>query len=254
LIASLYDVTVSDWLGEIDFYRLLAQTAQMRGEAVLEIGCGTGRVALRLAGEGVDLTGLDLSAEMLEVARRKSAGLPDIRWVQGDMRSFDLGRTFGLVIIPGHSFQFMLTPQDQLACLECIRSHLTPGGTLVVHLDHQDVSWLGELSGKLSGIFEPGSQGAHPLTGRVVRSAHAWTYEPATQTARVTSRWEELDAHGRVLQTWERQPLALHCVFRFEMEHLLKRAGYQNMGVYGDFVWGELTSRSSEMVWVAQAP
>jgi hypothetical protein len=88
----------------------------------------------------------------------------------------------------------------------------------------------------------------------VVRSSHAWTYEPATQTARVTTRWEELGAHGQVLQTWERQPLALHCVFRFEMEHLLKRAGYQKLGVYGDFTWGELTSHSPEMVWVAQAP
>lgn len=71
------------------------------------------------------------------------------------MRAFKLGEKFGLAIIPGHSFQYLNTPQDQLAALVCIRKHLSPGGTLVVHLDHQDVRWLGDLLGDAGGVYKP---------------------------------------------------------------------------------------------------
>ena len=143
--AQTYDVSVSDWSGEIDFYRELAAEANSNGRAVLEVACGTGRVAMRLARDGVEVVGLDYSSTMLDVAREKSAGMSNIRWVQGDMRSFELGEAFGLVIIPGQAFHNMLTVADQIACLKSIRRHLVPGGVLVVHLDHQNVSWLGDL-------------------------------------------------------------------------------------------------------------
>lgn len=140
--AQTYDASVPDWPGEIDFYQEMAVEAKRSGGAVLEIACGTGRVAIRLAREGVNVVGLDLSPQMLAVAREKSVRLENMRWVQGDMRSFEMGETFGLAIIPGHAFQNLNTPHDQVACLECIGRHLRPGGFLVVHLDHQDLSWL----------------------------------------------------------------------------------------------------------------
>jgi len=75
------------------------------------------RVAVRLAQDGARIVGLDISPEMLEVARAKSAGIENVRWIEGNMRSFDLGETFALVLIPGHSFQFMVSEEDQVACL-----------------------------------------------------------------------------------------------------------------------------------------
>ena len=137
--AETYEATVFDWPGEIGFYRRLAAEANAAGQAVLEVACGTGRVTIRLAREGFEVVGLDLSEAMLDVARENSAGMGSIRWVQGDMRSFDLGEAFGLVIIPGHSFQNLLTAADQAACLDSIRRHLIPGGQLVVHLDHPEM-------------------------------------------------------------------------------------------------------------------
>ena len=162
--------------------------------------------------------------------------------------------TFGLAIIPAHSFQFMLTPEDQVACLACIRRHLDPGGLLVVHLDHLEVDWLGDLHGGMGGVFEPQPEVRHPRTGRPVRTLRAWTYEPSTQTASVVTVTEELDARGQVVKRRERGPLAQHCVFRFEMEHLLARAGFQVEAVYGDFYRGELQDDSSEMIWLARVP
>jgi SAM-dependent methyltransferase len=249
--AQTYDVAVHDWPGEIDFYRMLADEAFANGQGVLELACGTGRVAIRLAREGGDVVGLDLSPAMLDVAREKSAGMNKVRWVHGDMRSFDLEQTFGLVIIPGHAFQNVLTPADQLACLESIRRHLIPDGILVVHLDQPDVSWLGDLTRDLRGVFETTEPFLDPKTGRPIRTLHAWEYEPATQTAISHTVWEMLNEDGQVVDRLEPGPIRLHVVFRFEMEHLLARAGFIVEAVYGDFSGRELRDDSTEMVWVA---
>jgi hypothetical protein len=122
---------------------------------------------------------------------------------------------------------------------------------LVVHLDHQSVEWLAELLGPRQGVFEPAEEFVDPTTGRRVRASRAWSYEPATQTAVVVTRWEELGDDGEVIGHWERGPIRLHCVFRFEMHHLLARAGLEIEAVYGDFLGGELRDDSEQMVWVA---
>jgi len=250
--AQTYDASVPDWPGEIDFYREMVAELKPGGGAVLEIACGTGRVAIRLARDGVEVVGLDLSPPMLDVAREKSAGMSNIRWVQGDMRSFELGEAFGLVIIPGHAFQNILTPEDQVACLACIKRHLNPGGTLVVHLDHQNVSWLGDLIRDKGGVYETAEQVSHPQTGRQIRTLRAWSYEPSTQTAIVQTVWEAIDADGEVADRWDSGPIRLHCVFRFEMAHLLALTGFEVEAVYGDFFHGALTDESQDMVWVAK--
>jgi len=250
--AQTYDDSVPDWPGEFDFYREMAAEVKSSGAAMLEVACGTGRVAIRLAQHGVNVVGLDLSPRMLAVARQKSIELENIRWVQGDMRSFELGEKFGLVIIPGHAFQNLNTPQDQVACLECIKRHLTPTGVLVIHLDHQDVSWLGDLMGEKGGVFEAAEQFHHPKTGRQVRACRAWSYEPASQTAICQTAWEEVGESGQVIDRWQTNPIRLHCVFRFEMEHLLGRVGYAVEAVYGDFFRNELHDKSSDMVWVSR--
>ena len=252
LYAQLYDTAVPDWPGEIDFYRQMAQSIKAASGRMLEIACGTGRVARQLAKSGADVTGFDLSPELLGVAQEKSAGVQNIHWAIGDMRSFDLGQTFGLAIIPGHSFQFMLTPDDQVSCLECIKRHLSPDGVLIVHLDHQDVNWLGSLPRQATGTSLEWRELKHPSTGCTIRTANEWAFEPSTQTATVTTVWEEVGPGGAVAQHWQRDPMSLHCVFRFEMEHLLKRTGYTVEAVYGDFYKATLSDESDQMIWVAK--
>jgi SAM-dependent methyltransferase len=252
--AETYDASVGDWPGEIEFYREMSSGVQDHDGAVLEIACGTGRVALRLAEGGTDVVGLDCSPQMLAVARRKSAGAPHVRWVQADMCAFDLGETFNLVIVPGHAFQNLNTPQDQVACLACIRRHLRPGGTLIVHLDHQNIAWLGGPVGDKGGRFEPAERFLHPRTGQQVRTSRAWSYQPASQTAICQTTWEVLGLDGQVVDTYRRDPIRLHCAFRLEIEHLLARVGLAVEAVYGDFYRRPLKDGSSEMIWVAKRP
>lgn len=224
--AQSYDTVVSDWPGEIDFYKALALEVYAHGQAVLEVACGTGRVAIRLAKPGGDIVGLDLSPAMLALAREKSAAMANVRWIQDDMTSFNLGEIFGLVIIPAHSFQFMLTPADQLACLENISRHLAPGGIIAVHVDNINVQWLGDLMKENGDVHEKAGRFIHPRTGRSIRTLKAWSYEPSTQTATAHTIWRETAAEGQIASQWERGPIPLHCVFPFEMEHLLSLAGF----------------------------
>ena len=247
--AQTYDTVVADWPGEIDFYRALAAETTANGSAVLELGCGTGRVAVRLGEAGARVVGLDLSAAMLAVAHEKRGA---VRWVEGDMRSFDLGEHFGLIIIPGHAFQNLVTIDDQVACLESIQRHLEPDGRLVVHLDHQNLTWLGGLPGEESGGLEESGSFLHPETGRQIRTLQGWTYEPATQTAIARTEWEEIGDEGQVVGRWDSGPIRLHCVFRFEMAHLLARTGFAVEALYGDFYSRPLRDDSTEMIWVAK--
>lgn len=121
--------------GDIDFYGRLAGRT---GGPVLDLGGGTGRVAILLAEAGFEVWCLDLSSGMLERGKARVAGTPlaeRIRFVHGDMRSFDLEeRAFGLAIAPFRAFQLLLEAADQRSCLAAIRGHLRPGGILALQL------------------------------------------------------------------------------------------------------------------------
>jgi SAM-dependent methyltransferase len=252
LAAQLYDLQTPDWPGEIAFYRELAAEAAAMGGAVLEVACGTGRVAIRLAQDGVRLVGIDISQAMLDVARVRSTGMANVRWVEADMRTFDLGETFALAIISGHAFQNLVSAEDQVACLECIRRHLRPGGRLVLHLDPPDFGWLGRLCTGQGGVFGPPEEVIDPATGHRVRTSRAWSFEPSTQTASVVTVWEEIGPDGEILDRWQVGPTRLHSVFRFEVAHLLARASFEVEALYGDFSRGEFRDASSQMIWVAK--
>jgi len=116
---------------------------------VLELGCGTGRITIEIARAGVSVTGLDLSVSMLDEARRKGAGLPNLTWVLADMRSFALAARFGLICIPFRSFQHLLTDEDQRAALDCCREHLRPNGVLAFNVTNPQeflIGWDGRGS------------------------------------------------------------------------------------------------------------
>ena len=107
--------------GEADFVEGLAPAS------VLDAGCGTGRVAVELAGRGYDVVGVDLDPTMLAGARGKR---PDLTWVVGDLASVDLGRTFDVVVLAGNVMIF-LAPGTEAEVITNLARHLGPGGALV---------------------------------------------------------------------------------------------------------------------------
>lgn len=94
---------------------------------VLDAGCGTGRIAVRLAELGYDVVGLDVDASMLAVAAAESPGLD---WRLGDLASFDLGEHFDLVLLAGNILP-LLEPGTLGAASERLSAHTAPGGHVV---------------------------------------------------------------------------------------------------------------------------
>src|SRR5579859_2941734 len=105
------------------------QWAQSLGGPLLDLACGTGRMALRLALQGYQVTGVDIVPEMIAQARQKAAERSvSIEWVVADARSFHLQKQFPYIYMLENAFQFFLTREDQEAMLAHVRDHLLPEG------------------------------------------------------------------------------------------------------------------------------
>jgi SAM-dependent methyltransferase len=235
----------------VAFYRNLAQEA---GGSVLEIGCGTGRVAIPLALAGFSVTGLDIVEGMLDVARRKSAGLP-ARWILGDARSFDLHEQFHLIYLTGNVFQFLLTNSDQAALLERAHAHLHADGLLAFETRNPRWQGLAERAEPAEGAFfylqtvaQESSAGDYvDAQGRGVRVSHTQHYDPIAQVLHLQGykRWDE----GGQEQT-QITRVALRYTFPQELAALLHCHGFTILRQYGDWNLEPLNEASPSIVVV----
>ena len=251
-LAQLYDRAVPDWPGEIEFYRTLAEKNVSRDDSILELACGTGRVAIKMAQAGFRVVGVDLSEEMLSMARHKSTGLLHLSWEHADMRTFRLNRTFALALLPAYSFQLLLSEEDQISCLESIWHHLIPDTRLVLHLEPHDPDWLTSLPVDGYTPFEPSGETMHPSTGNRVRVSYAWSYAPAERYVSVIIRYETLGPAGDILGCVEREPLRMHCTRPFQLEQMLSSVGFDVEEQRDAFASSPTGDCSEEMIWIAR--
>lgn len=112
---------------------LWRELADAEGSPVLDVGAGTGRVALDLARRGHEVVALDRSAELLDALRERAGGLA-ITTVAADARAFAVDRRFPLVIVPMQTLQLLGGAEGRARFLARAREHLAPGGLLAVAL------------------------------------------------------------------------------------------------------------------------
>lgn len=250
-VAEYYDAT---WIvrerADVDFY---AGCAAAYGDPVLELGCGTGRVLLRLAEAGHRVCGLDLSPHMLARCREKSSGLPAetqkrVRVVAGDMTAFDLDEKFALIIIPFRPFQHLLAVEDQLACLATVKTHLATDGRLVFDLFQTDARRM----------HDPAFLEERPVPGEVTLKdgsivrvrERTIAFHRAIQCNDVELIYCVTHPDGRA----ERfpNPFRIRYFFRYEVEHLLARTGFRVAELFGDFTRSPLRDDSPDMIFIAE--
>jgi len=124
-----HDVECGAYAEDLPLWRDLAIS---HAGPVLDVGAGTGRVSLHLAGQGHRVVALDRSPDLLAALRARSAGLP-IEPVAADARDFDLGeRRFGLILVPMQTVQLLGGPAGRARFLRCARAALAPGGLLAI--------------------------------------------------------------------------------------------------------------------------
>jgi len=229
---------------DIGFY--VAEAIATRG-AVLELGCGTGRILLPIARAGRTVVGLDASSQMLARCREKLAVEPEpvrsrVALHEGDARAFDVGATFPLVIAPFRIVQHLTTVEDQLQFLASVLRHLAPGGRFIFDVFNPSFTALVAADG-----VEREDTPEQPLPdGRSFR-----------RTARVKHvRW--LDQVSEIELTYYVSGEAFVQAFEMrwylyvELLHLLARAGLRVRDVYGDFARAPLVEGSHEFVVCAE--
>jgi SAM-dependent methyltransferase len=240
-----YDATAQGVPGDVEFYLSLAREAQEAGHPVLELACGTGRISVPIAQAGVQLVGLDRSPAMLARAREKAAGLSNARWVEGDMRDFDLPERFGLICIPFRSFQHLLSVEDQLSCLRSVRRHLLPEGRFAITVFNPDII-------RIANALTTNRGNAQLIVHKPERADwESARYDQAMQELECSFIDEQLD-EGGVVRSRVYRGLKLRYFYRFEMEQLLARAGFAVEALYGDHFRAPFSGTSPEMVWLAR--
>lgn len=234
--------------GDVAFYVRLAQET---GGRVLELACGTGRIAVVLAENGFDVTGVDISEGMLTVARRKATECPApvrdrLTFVRQDMTCLETEGRFSLVFIPFRSFQHLLTVGLQRKTLNAVAHHLAPNGRLALNLFDPRLDLLLDTSPP-----PPEISTIDPLTGhRFVAEILRTRFDHLVQIRRDLWRYREMDSDRKVLDEDTRE-MALRWTYRHELRYLLELCGFAVEAEYSDFA-GAPAAYGKELVVVAR--
>ena len=234
--------------GDVAFYARLAREA---GGRVLEVACGTGRIAVVLAERGFDVTGVDVSEGMLTMARRKAAQCPAavrdrLTFAVQDMTCLDLPGRFGLVFVPFRSFQHLLTVDLQRKALNAMARHLEAGGLLALHLFDPRLDLLLDASPPPPEISAIDPSTGHRFVAEVLRTR----FDHLAQVRLDLWRYREMDSARRLLDEDTRE-MALRWTYRHELRHLLELCGFAVEAEYGDFA-GAPAAYGKELIIVAR--
>ncbi|MCA9825621.1 MAG: class I SAM-dependent methyltransferase [Dehalococcoidia bacterium] len=241
--AEFYDLLHPDNGDDADFWLSLAGAAE---GPIVEAGTGTGRIALRLAGAGHRVVGIDPSDAMLAIARAKAdeAGL-DVQFAFGSLTTLGtLPRDeFGLVIVPANVFLHCEHGEDQMEALRAIAGALVAGGRVAIDLPGPARFVDGMHNGEPVLVYSAPEEGGRLEVWQVHED------DLATQTRVLSMRYERTRPDGTTWRAVSEQ--VLRYVYRFEMEYLLHLAGLRLLDVFGDYELGELTHESERMIFVA---
>ena len=158
--AAWHEVECGGYAADLAVWERLADSA---GGAVLELGCGSGRVALHLARREHEVWAVDADPALLEVleSRASTEGLA-VRAHLGDVRALELDREFGLAIAPMQVMQMLGGEGSRHAALERAAGHLAPGGRLAAAIVERPADSVEGVGAWRQGLPRPPRPGAGP--------------------------------------------------------------------------------------------
>jgi SAM-dependent methyltransferase len=202
----IYDLEEEDAYGKKRRAEFYSNEATRINGPILELGCGTGNILLAVARQGIHVTGLDISAPMLDRAAMKIAKESQeiqsrIKIVQGDMEEIELPEKFSGIFIPYHAIFHLTSPEALGKCLRKIFAHLAPSGELIFDIFVDPIKFV-QVSGTRVFGFRP--VGEVMLPEGICQVYAQCDYDVITQRLTGTYRYELVNSNREVIKTWYR--------------------------------------------------
>ena len=248
-LPELYDLEHAGFTEDIDLY---LQLAEVVGDPILELGCGTGRVLGPLAAAGNRITGIDRSGPMLDRARsmlhaRAGALSECVTLVGGSMTEAEQapGGPFGLVIFSLNGLMHLSALPEQRAALASARRALDPRGMLVVDLINPTPELLTTLDGR---VRHEGSW--RKPDGTMVDRFSARTHDAAEQTIETKLWYDLIDPSGHTRRV--RSGFPMRYLVASEIALLLELTGFVEWKIYGSYELDPYDDGSDRLIVTAE--
>jgi len=246
LLIRYYDAENAGFVEDFAAYALLADRF---GGPVLDVGCGTGRVAFQLVRQGVRVTGIDLSEKMLERARararKQGIGPKQFTLHEGDIRQMALDGPFNLAILTYNTFMHFLDHRSQIEALERIASLVCPGGGLALDLPNP-IETFGAPD--VPGLVLERTFG-DPETRQPVFQQSLASLDRVSQVMDLTWIYDRMAPDGQINRLMV--PLQIRYTFASEIELLLERTGWSGIECYGTYDFDPYEESSPRLFVIA---
>jgi len=231
-LVAVYDV-LNGSREDFDFY--FKQLPHPPGR-ILDVGCGTGAFALRLAAAGYSVTAVDPAAEMIGAARRKPRA-EDVDWIVGHAEDAPIGTAFDATVMTGHAFQCLLTDEEIRALFGAVADRLSPNGSF----------WFETRNPNAQAWARWAPENAQPaLQLDAGRSVQVIRNVLAVKGEFVTFSENYVFDGGRQEMTSQS---TLRFLDRGRIEQLALRSGLKIKELYGDWNGGRLDENSPEIIF-----
>lgn len=244
-VAPFYDRIYKGLEGDVEFYVELSRDRDL----ILEIGCGTGRIAIPITKQGSRVLCLDFSRKILQIAKSKAEveGVVNrIYFVRGDMKSFGFHKRFDLIIMPYRTFLALTSIEEQKRTLQNIYEHLTDEGLFVFNVFVPNLRLIANYVPRWRLYREC----LDKKLGEYLKIYETRRYYPISQI--IEQRMRAIKYLGKRKAEEKHLTLKYRYFHRFELQHLLENCGFEVLNVFGDFKRNKLNEKSTEMIWTTK--
>ena len=224
----------------------IEQAKRYRSRKILELGCGTGRIAIPFKEAGFDIIGIDLMETMLKEAKEKSKiKRLEIPFLQSDIRDFDLIDQFGkfdLIYAPAALFQALLTNRDFQKMLSCVKKHLSSSGRLIFHMFNPNLEILTANPEELVERWEfPDPEG-----DGIMKVFETLSYDASRQLT-TTKIYYKVGSEIKF-----QRDLVLKMYFPCELDTLLEHGGFEIEHKFADFDKTPFNSHTNSQITICK--